>query len=164
MAGRPRIRFVCLPVGMRNPVHLDRFVDVSGDLLAQGYNVRFRASGRSMRPSIGDGDLLTVAPVGPAGLRPGAIAVYRAGTRVFAHRLVAVAGDEQGLPVLTFCGDATAACDPPVRIDQVLGVVVGVERAPLVRSLAGRLRGLATGPVDLARETCLALTRRLSWS
>ena len=37
-------------------------MDVSCDLLAGGYAVRFRASGGSMRPAICDGDVVTVAP------------------------------------------------------------------------------------------------------
>ena len=50
-------------------------MDVSCDLLAGGYAVRFRASGGSMRPAICDGDVVTVAPGATATLVPGKVVV-----------------------------------------------------------------------------------------
>ena len=116
-----------------------RFADVTSDLLAQGYAVRFRAGGDSMRPAIGDGDVITVRPVAPARLTPGRVIVYRDRDRVFAHRIVAVSRDPLAGGLLVVRGDAVAEDDPPVAPSQVLGEVVAVSRwYGGVRSLISR--------------------------
>jgi len=116
-----------------------RFADVTSDLLAQGYAVRFRAGGGSMRPAIGDGDVITVRPVVPVRLTPGRVIVYRDRDRVFAHRIVAVSSAPPSGAFLVVRGDAAPDCDPPVAPSQVLGEVVAVSRwYGGVRSLISR--------------------------
>jgi hypothetical protein len=103
-----------------------RFVDVSSDLLARGYGVRFRASGGSMRPAIFDGDVLTVEPAAPARLAPGKVILYRSVDRLFAHRVVSVDADDSGGYRVLLRGDAAPICDAPISPAQVLGEVVAV--------------------------------------
>jgi signal peptidase I len=120
------------------------FADVSSDLLLQGYAVRFRAGGSSMAPAIGDGDVITVKPLDPATLTAGRVIVYRAGHRVVAHRIVAVAANLPSSTYVVVRGDAARECDPPVALSDVLGEVVAV-RYGGVRSLISRfLRTLTT--------------------
>lgn len=121
--------YVCLWSRMRSPERVSTFVEVSSELLARGYGVRFRASGGSMRPAICDGDLITVAPAAEGRVLPGNVIVYRDRGRLFAHRIVSVKVDEHGRRSgVLLRGDAALACDAPVSADQVLGEVVAVQR------------------------------------
>jgi signal peptidase I len=105
-----------------------RFVDVSSDLLAQGYGIRFRAGGGSMAPAIGDGDVITVKPIDPASLTTGRVIIYRDRHRVVAHRIVGTTSDHPSTHAFVVRGDAARECDPPVAPSQVLGEVVAVSR------------------------------------
>lgn len=115
-----------------------RFADVSSDLLAEGFAVRFRAGGGSMRPAIGDGDVITVCPPASGSLTPGRVIVYRDRDRLYAHRILAVANAPSSCVHLVVRGDAASECDPPVAPSQVLGEVVAVRRYGGVRSLISR--------------------------
>jgi hypothetical protein len=103
-----------------------RFVDVSCGLLAQGYGVRFRASGASMRPAVCDGDVITVAPSAASSVAPGTVLLYRRDGRLFAHRVVHVSNGAGGLLLR---GDALPSCDAPVDPALVVGELVAVRRA-----------------------------------
>ncbi len=115
---------------MRSPESVSTFVEVSSELLAKGYGVRFRASGGSMRPAICDGDVITVAPAGEGRVLPGNVIVYRDRGRLFAHRIVSVKSNAEhgGYHQLLLRGDAATTCDAPVSADRVLGEVVTVQR------------------------------------
>jgi hypothetical protein len=54
-----------------NPRYL--FADVSTELLRSGQGIRFRAPGRSMYPTIKEGETITVQPVAPSVVRRGDI-------------------------------------------------------------------------------------------
>lgn len=101
--------------------------------LKSGRRVRFRATGGSMRPSIREGDLLTVAPARAEELTIGDIVLSRAGEKLTAHRLVEIigAGSPGGSPDGSgrFVCRGDAACNPdrPLAPSQVLGKVVAVE-------------------------------------
>ena len=70
------------------------------DLLRAGHSLRFQAQGRSMLPTIQDGDVLQVAPVQPQQLRRGDIVLVdlqQGGAgKLRAHRLVSkdLVGDQ----------------------------------------------------------------------
>lgn len=104
------------------------FGDVSDLLLKQGYGVRFRVPGRSMRPTILDGETIRVQPVSPPDIRQGDILLYRLRGGVVVHRVVGI-GREQGDALLfNLRGDATGVSDKPVAAQQILGRVIYVER------------------------------------
>ena len=90
-----------------------------------------------MTPAIGDGDVITVKPLGQTGLTPGRVIVYRDRHRIVAHRLVGIAADHPS-GHLVVRGDAAGECDPPVAPSQVLGEVVAVSRHRRIRSLVSR--------------------------
>src|SRR5512142_1214767 len=106
-----------------------RFKEVSEHLLSEGLAVRFRAGGTSMEPAIGDGDLITVAPVSVGEIQPGDVVFYASGRRTIAHRVVEIRRDEAATPTFIVRGDAREECDAPVVAAQILGKVVAVERA-----------------------------------
>src|SRR5262249_59739635 len=74
------------------------FADVMKDALASGTVVRFRAEGRSMHPTIRDGEVITAAPVSIADVVRGDVLLCRHGGRGLAPRVVALAhrGGERG--------------------------------------------------------------------
>lgn len=62
-------------------------------LLDRGEEVRFRAGGQSMTPTIRDGEIVGVRPLrGNPPLR-GAIVLYRAHDRLILHRLIKITGN-----------------------------------------------------------------------
>jgi hypothetical protein len=136
-----------------SPVSLmsaDLFRDLSTDLLRQGKSIRFRAPGRSMYPSIREGEAITVEPVSPSAVQTGDILLYQTGERLVAHRVVRIIKTELPPPcsfdgehpsnnthqsslVTRLCfvlrGDTWGEEDPsPVKDSQILGKVIRVER------------------------------------
>ena len=81
-----------------------------------------------MHPTIRHGDPITVEPVAPSKLKKGDIILYRLQSSFIAHRIVNI--EERNGCGLTFIvrGDASVTCDAPVKVKQVLGKVVCLER------------------------------------
>lgn len=81
-----------------------------------------------MHPTIRHGDVITVEPVAPSKLRRGDIILYRFQKGLIAHRIVNI--EERKNCGLTFIlrGDASPTYDAPVKLEQVLGKVVCLER------------------------------------
>jgi signal peptidase len=98
------------------------------DLLSIGYKVCFCANGRSMNPTVREGEKIIVAPVAPSQLRVGDIVLYRNHRGVIAHRVVTIEKREGDARVFILRGDASRSCDAPVESRQILGKVVSVER------------------------------------
>ena len=111
-------------------------LDLTTELLSQGTTVRFRPSGRSMYPSIREGELITVEPVVPSDVQLGDIVLYRSERGLIAHRVVSSSGDAR---VFGVRGDASLSCDEPVEAHRILGRVVAVQRNG--RSIALDSRG-----------------------
>jgi signal peptidase len=122
------------------------FLDVSADLLSQGYGVRFRPGGHSMRPTIRDGEAVTVEPVEPGKVKKGDIILCRTTRGLIAHRVVRIERREDEARVFHLRGDASNSCDAPVSAEQILGRVVSVERNKRTVSLVN-LRAKILGPV-----------------
>ena len=113
----------------------DAFADLAAQILRQGGSFQFRARGSSMTPFIRDGDLLTIAPVDPTGLRIGDVAFCRTHRdRVFAHRVVGRTIQASEL-FLETRGDARLASDSPVPAASVLGRAVRLRRGDRVHRL-----------------------------
>jgi signal peptidase len=104
------------------------FIDLSTDLLRRGQSVRFRAPGRSMQPTILDGEVITVAPVASPDVKKGDIILYRSDIGVTAHRVVRIDRRNGAITRFIFRGDAPGSPDEPVTVQQVLGKVVWVDR------------------------------------
>ena len=100
-----------------------------------------------MQPTIEDGELITVAPVGAAAVKRGDILLYQNERGVFAHRVVGVVKGTVPLlrgdcPPYLLRGDAAVSCDPPVAPEQVIGRVVAVQRGNRSLSLDSHLGNL----------------------
>ena len=110
------------------------------ELLSQGTTVRFRPSGRSMYPSIREGELITVEPVVASDVALGDIVLYRSEKGVIAHRVVGTSPAQSSVlsPHYFLRGDASLSRDEPVTARQILGRVIGVERDGRSLALASR--------------------------
>ena len=110
------------------------------ELLSQGTTVRFRPSGRSMYPSIREGELVTVEPVVASDVTLGDIVLYRSERGVIAHRVVGTSPTQSSVlsPQYFLKGDASLSCDQPIEAHQILGRVIRVQRNGRSITLATR--------------------------
>lgn len=114
----------------------DAFGHLTSELLAQGLRVRFTVSGTSMRPFLEEGDIVTLAPVTPADLKIGDIAlVRRSPNSLTLHRLVRKMRGSQ--PLFVFKGDAVSESDEPVAPHQVVARVTEIQKTHKRISLQG---------------------------
>jgi signal peptidase I len=114
------------------------FPDLIGELLGRGHRVLFRANGKSMHPTIKDGETVTIEPVETSDVKRGDIILYRRGLSVIAHRVEAIRRRHGSVALFFLRGDASDSSDQPVRPEQVLGKVVSVQRGVRRIDLTGR--------------------------
>lgn len=114
-----------------------RFRPVLKALLSEGLSARFIADGRSMLPTIRDGDTLLVEPVQPESIGCGDLLVAEYPSAIRAHRVVALPGAERREFLMR--GDALPLPDAPVSPERILGRVAGVKRAGRRRPIRGSL-------------------------
>jgi len=103
--------------------------DLSSQLLREGKSVRFRAPGRSMYPTIREGEAITVEPIVPSAVQVGDIILYHSGVSVIAHRVIRIERKETDALHFIMREDTWGTLDAPVDSQQILGKVVSVERA-----------------------------------
>ena len=116
-------------------------LDLTTELLSQGATVRFRPSGRSMYPSIREGELITVEPVKASDVKLADIVLYRSERGPIAHRVVGSSPTQSSVLSshhFLLLGDASLSCDQPVEAHQILGRVVRVQRNGRSIQLASR--------------------------
>jgi signal peptidase I len=95
---------------------------LSSNLISGGYGLRFQAVGRSMLPTIQDGEIVHVKPVATDMLRIGDIVLLRTHDQFRAHRIIR----KRGQCFITR-GDAGVDTDGEIRCDQILGRVTAKE-------------------------------------
>jgi len=100
------------------------FAQVVTEIASTGIGFRFQAKGRSMLPTIQDGEILHVRPVDPTSIKTGEIVLFCDGDGFKAHRVIR----KERRSFIT-CGDTSAHADGKIRIDQVVGRVVAKECA-----------------------------------
>ena len=105
------------------------FPELISDLLHSGHNVRFRAPGRSMYPTIREGEVITVEPVLPKDVRKGDILLYRLEESPIAHRVARIERHKDDTLHFLLRDDTWGCCEDSVAAGQVLGRVLSVERA-----------------------------------
>jgi hypothetical protein len=133
------------------------------EVLHRFRRARLRAHGRSMRPAIEPGDVLSIAHVDASELAIGDVVLFDRGGRLFAHRAIA-RGDRAWITR----GDAHEQSDPSVPDANVLGVVTHITRDRSLRAAVGRLRtgrwivGRLEHVPHLVRRYCTPWDRRSS--
>ena len=95
------------------------------DVIGKGVSFRFKAKGFSMTPIINDGDIITVSPCLPAGLRSGDIAAltHPVTERLVVHRIVGFRGES-----FIVKGDNNEDFDGLIPGSHVLGRITRIER------------------------------------
>ena len=104
------------------------FPSLISELLDNGRSVRFSAPGRSMYPTIREGETITVRPVSSSAVKVGDIILYCWEKGVIAHRVVGTENTHAGGPRFILRGDSSGACDERVKPEQILGKVVVADR------------------------------------
>jgi uncharacterized repeat protein (TIGR01451 family) len=145
--------------------HSKLFEHLSQALLSGGLGFRFQARGRSMQPSIRDGEILHVQPVAIGELKKGDVVLFASGENYAAHRLVFAdcAGD-----VFMTKGDAGTEMDAVLRGREILGKVIAKEEnnggkvrvVPLCGMLARVRRMGAKGRALVSRAVCAVLGQK----
>jgi hypothetical protein len=118
---------------------------LASDLIVGGYGLRFQALGRSMFPTIQDGEIVHVKSVASDMLKVGDIVLLRRGEEFKAHRIIRKRG-----PFFITRGDAGVDTDGEIRADQILGMVTAKEAIGSCQLV--RLDGFATRLSFLASE------------
>ncbi len=130
------------------------FPEIITELLQDGHKVSFRAPGHSMFPTIMANETIIVEPIEPGTVKLGDIVLYRTNGRLIAHRVICIQQQINQTELLSqvsskrssnahshpqssvlsphhyyiLRGDASVTCDDPVRVEQILGKVVSIER------------------------------------
>jgi hypothetical protein len=145
----------------------EMLLEMVGDLLSSGREASLVQDGSSMTPALRPGDLLTLAPVTAAGLRPGMIAAYRyelpdGGQGLVIHRFLGrddgrliMQGDANPLPDALVESAAVVAWvkalkreKEAITTDSYLGrkILLSVERGGLTAKLLARTRDFFDQP------------------
>ncbi|MGC2064323.1 MAG: signal peptidase I [Thermodesulfovibrionales bacterium] len=103
-----------------------------GEILSGGAGLRIRVTGRSMKPFLKGGEILTIRRVSCASLRKGDLILFDSQGALVLHRIIKKVYSDKGTLMFQTQGDAMRAADGPVHQDKVLGKVLKIER-----SLAG---------------------------
>jgi hypothetical protein len=137
------------------PPARDLFSAAVDSLLEAGLSVRFRAGGRSMTPTVLDGEYLIVSPVDPAQVGRGDIVLCQTRRGPIAHRVCEIQTDADNSKRYVLYGPAAAR--------QLRGRVIAVERGGKQMSL-GLVGGVLGRTVfmlalELRRSASMARTR-----
>lgn len=101
---------------------------ISSDLLSNGFQIRFRAIGDSMQPTIRDGDVIVVKPAAGRHIRMGDLVMFmNSHERTVVHRVVAKKRNAGKLFFQT-CGDNASDLDKPIERGQVTGIIKQILR------------------------------------
>lgn len=118
-----------------SPELLDAAVELMG---RSGRGGTVRVQGRSMEPTLREGQLLDV-DFAPGPVACGDLLLFRKDDHLVVHRLLGRARFADGRPCLRTRGDGAPVLDPPVDRGHVVGRVVAVEDASgRWRSVRGR--------------------------
>ena len=107
------------------------FDQLTCQLISQGYGFRFEAKGRSMLPTICDGEILHVQTIGTKRLRRGDIVLLKSRDVFKAHRII----QQRGTLFMTR-GDAGIEPDIEIPRDSIIGLVIAKE----LRGRSGTVR------------------------
>jgi signal peptidase I len=106
---------------VENPYH-----EFLKSLLNQGKCIKITVHGMSMFPILLTNDVVLVKPFEPNDLKFGQIIVFRLGDNFVVHRLIGK-NNEKGLVYTR--GDGLPKKDKPVKLEDVVGIVVGIEQS-----------------------------------
>ncbi len=99
------------------------------DILQNGADLRVRVTGRSMRPFLRGGEVLTIRQTPSVYLRKGDLILFRNRYELpVLHRILTKRETDDGTFSFTTKGDALMAFDEEIHEDSVLGRVLQIEK------------------------------------
>jgi hypothetical protein len=122
------------PGGPLSPELLDAAVELMG---RSGRGATLRVTGRSMEPTLLDGQTVALE-LAPRALARGDLLVFRQAGYLVVHRCLGARRGPGGARELRTRGDGVPGLDPAVTLDRVLGRVVAVEGRAGWLSVRGR--------------------------
>ena len=131
-------------------------------VLRSSGQLRLRATGTSMLPTLWPGDLLTIRRQPLSRVLPGDLVLYTRDNRFFVHRVIK-RFVRDGCQMLVTRGDALPEADIPVGAQEFLGAVIAVKRDRRVpteltfRSRLNSLFGTLFSRCDFLRGLALRL-------
>jgi uncharacterized repeat protein (TIGR01451 family) len=126
------------------------FRELANEFLASGLGFRFQAMGRSMLPTIQDGDLVHVRPVDAKSINTADIVLFKDAAGFKAHRVIKKRGD-----FFVTRGDSGTTPDGTIQGGQIVGKIVAKECAKTGRLV--RLDGTGERLNFFARQARLRL-------
>jgi signal peptidase I len=138
------------------------FSQLAGEILKSGNMLRFRANGSSMVPTVCDGDILVVAPLGRRLPRFGDIVLHHSADTgaLIAHRIVGSRKQDNGLEFFTR-GDANLIQKEMVGADEILGRIVRIEHQSGGSSCTTGFRAYFAALIAIARSKTRRFVRRI---
>ena len=143
--------------------------NLAAEVLRSTGQLRIKAIGTSMLPTLWPGDLLTIRLHEFERVLPGELILYARQNRFFVHRVIRKLVRDR-CHMLVTRGDALPHPDLPIGAQDFLGKVVAIERAgrfltnSTTRTWWGSLLGLVLSRCDWLRAVTLRLQRARSGS
>ena len=139
----------------------EEFCKITEEILQNGHLLRFRANGRSMAPTIIDGDVVTITSPAAELIRTGTIVLHRSPDSLhpLLHRIVGIK-HKNGAVVIFTRGDIFCGHTERITTDDILGIAVEVTRRGKTKKL-NSLRQRLHGRLRTARQKFRALARNL---
>ena len=113
------------------------FPDLLREALSLGRRVRFHAMGRSMNPTIVDGDAIRLASVIPAAIEVGDVVLFQLPRGLVAHRVERIEVRQDDALEFLVKGDAAESTGEWATAHEVVARVEAVERDGQLISLGG---------------------------
>lgn len=126
--------------------------------LESGISLKLPVTSSSMSPILNIDDMveITALPESISELRPGTIVVFLCGGNLHIHRFLRILPNDPAS--ITTRGDAQFKCDPPVPLNNVVGVAQNSRRADQIRPLTSAHRDVKQSRlllIRLVKRKCL---------
>ena len=115
------------------------FCRITEEILNNGQMLRFRATGRSMAPTILNGDSVTIAPTDNSLIKPGAIVLHRSPhtQHPLLHRIIKISHKNSRTTIYTrgdtFCGYAEK-----IEAADIMGIAIAATHNGKTRNLLSK--------------------------
>jgi len=112
------------------------FGKLAWETLSKDLSLRFQAHGQSMIPTIQDGDIITIIPLGKRKLKIGDIVLHRISRtgNLATHRIIRITSLRSSKAIHTR-GDAFGCTTDFVSVKDILGLATNIEHNGLIRSI-----------------------------
>jgi len=127
--------------GQRLRLDLPDLLEHSRFELSRNRPLRLEMSGPTMRPTIEEGDILTIEPVDVTTIRPHDIVLYATSSGTAVVQRVIALEERGGCTYAIMRGDRAEFPGTPIALHQILGRVVAIERRRSGRTISLK-RGL----------------------